>query len=242
MLIKATTLHQSGPCTACAASHGARVLAGYPCFLDIEASSFSDDSWPLEVAWSDRHGAIHRCLVSPETVPEWTDWGEQAEDIHGLDRDRLIRNGWEPAYVAARLEEDLSGELVYTDAPDFDERWLRRLFDAVKRPLPFRFEHVDELLLTILRSRYTMVYEAMLAIDRLKEEVGSVSDGKHSAGYDVGYLLQLWRRANGHAVKMNHGIGPMPDTTNTGTFIRLKTEPGESANPEPETEQAEKAD
>ncbi len=196
--------------------------AAFPCFLDVEATGFGQESYPIEIAWSDDAGEIHRCLIDPTPVPSWTAWSADAEKVHGIDRERLQRNGWPPEYVANRLTEDLAGRTVYTDAPDYDARWVGQLFDAIGQPLPFRFDHVDELLLTLMRKPDDAVWQAMVRIDTLKREVAAVSTGKHSAGYDVGYLLQLWRRANGSAVKMNHGIGPLPETTLTGTFARVK--------------------
>lgn len=194
----------------------------YPCFLDIEATGFGPESYPIEVAWSLPSGEIQRCLISPETVPEWTAWNPEAERVHGIDRDRLLRNGWPPDYVADRLVADLNGLTVYSDAPDFDHAWLARLFRVVGRPMPFTFDHIDELLLRTLRREDEAIWQALARIERLKRDVAAVSSGKHSAGYDVGYLLALWRRAIGEPVKMNHGIGPLPPVTATGTFQRLK--------------------
>lgn len=194
----------------------------FPCFLDVEATGFGPESYPIEIAWSDEAGEIHRCLIDPTPVPTWTAWDPQAELVHGIDRERLQRNGWPPEYVATRLIQDLAGKTIYTDAPDYDARWVERLFAAIGQPMPFRFDHVDEMLLSVLRKPDDAVWQVMVRIDDLKREVAAVSTGKHSAGYDVGYLLQLWRRANGSAVKMNHGIGPLPQTTVTGTFARVK--------------------
>lgn len=195
---------------------------GFPCFLDVEATGFGPESYPIEIAWSDESGEIHRCLIDPTPVPAWTAWSAEAERVHGIDRERLTRNGWPPDYVATRLTQDLAGKTVYTDAPDYDARWVGILFAALDKPMPFRFDHIDELLLTLLRKADDAVWQAMVRIDQLKRDVAAVSLGKHSAGYDVGYLLQLWRAANGGAVKMNHGIGPLPETTPTGTFERVK--------------------
>lgn len=197
---------------------------GYPCFLDIEATGFGPESYPIEVAWSDANGAINRCLIDPTPIPSWTAWDHSAERVHGIDRDRLVRNGWPPDFVAERIAGDLGGRTVYTDAPDYDARWLGRLFAALGRPMPCTLEHVDELLIAHLRRDDQPVWQVMQRIAALKREVAAVSGGKHSAGYDVGYLIQLWRHANGEPVKMNHGIGPLPSTTTTGTFARLKSE------------------
>lgn len=194
--------------------------ADLPCFLDVEASSFAAESYPIELAWSDPSGEIRRFLIKP--LPEWTDWSSDSEGIHGIERGRVERNGWPVDYIAERLVEDLAGRTVYTDAPAFDSDWVERLFQAVGQPVPCHFDHVDELLIKRMRQPNQMIFEVMADIDDLKRAVKSVAVGKHSAGYDVGYLLQLWRAANGEAVKMNHGVGPLPRTTNTGTFIRVK--------------------
>ncbi len=201
------------------------VTNGFPCFIDVEATGFGVDSYPIEIAWSDEAGEIHRCLIDPTPVPEWTAWGAEAEHVHGIDLERLRRNGWPPDYVATRLTEDLAGKVVYSDAPDYDRRWIGRLFTAIARPLSFQVDHIDELLLATLRAPEAPVWQTMARIDRLKNEVTAVSSGKHSAGYDVGYLLQLWRRARGDAVKMNHGVGPLPEMSATGTFLRVKFPP-----------------
>ena len=194
----------------------------YPCFLDVEATGFGPESYPIEIAWSDASGAINRYLIDPTPIAGWTAWDVSAEQVHGIDRERLVRNGWAPEFVAERITEDLGGRTVYTDAPDYDARWLARLFGALGRPTPCILDHIDELLIARLRRDDQPVWQVVQRIDALKREVAAVSDGKHSAGYDVGYLIQLWRHANGEAVKMNHGAGPLPLTTATGTFARLK--------------------
>lgn len=204
--------------------------ADFPCFLDVEATGFGPESYPIEIAWSDASGAINRHLIDPTPIASWTAWDASAERVHGIERDRLVRNGWAPDFVAERITEDLGGRTVYTDAPDYDARWLGRLFAALGRVTPCTLEHIDELLITRLRRDGQPIWQVVQRIDALKREVATVSGGKHSAGYDVGYLIQLWRHANGEAVKMNHGVGPLPLTTTTGTFTRLKHADGTPLN------------
>ena len=192
-----------------------------PCIMDLEASGFGDQSYPIEVAWCDDTGTINRLLIKP-TVPAWTWWSDEAEAVHGIDRDRLQRNGWDPEFVIAEINRDLAGRTVYTDAPDFDGAWLTKLYDAFDAPIPFVFEHIDELLLPLVQHDGEMMYQAVNRLAAIKDEVMANMAGKHSAGYDVGFLLQLWRRANGLETKMNHGVGPLPTTTFTGSFKVLK--------------------
>ncbi|MFW5828964.1 MAG: hypothetical protein ACOCXA_01770 [Planctomycetota bacterium] len=193
-----------------------------PCFIDCEASSFRRDSYPLAVAWSLPDGHIERLLIDPSPIPHWQDWDPAAEAIHGLDRERLRRNGWHPAYVAERLREDLLGRDVYSDAAAFDEHWLRRLFQAVDQDLPMQIHEVEDLLVEHMRRDGEMVYETVLRYQALQEEVLGRSSGHHDPGYDVGRLIALWRRSQGRAVKMNHGAGPLPRTSDTGTFMPVK--------------------
>jgi hypothetical protein len=194
--------------------------ATFPCFLDIEASSFGERSWPVAVAWSDPAGAITRLLVNPSGVAGWDDWEPAAEAVHGLSREHLERNGWPPDYVAERLENDLAGRTVYTDAPDYDGRWLATLFSTLDREVPVQLEHVDEALLTQLRRRDEAVWQVLVRIESLKDEIAGVRVGRHDAGFDVGWLLALWRRALGEPVKMLHGVGPLPARTLSGSFVR----------------------
>jgi hypothetical protein len=225
---------QHSPPVACArlpARCRAMDDGGYPCFLDIEATGFGPESYPIEVAWSDASGGINRYLIDPTPIAAWTAWDASAEAVHGIDRERLARNGWSPEFVAERITEDLGGRIVHTDAPDYDARWLARLFQALGRPMPCILEHIDELLIARLCRNDQPVWQVMQRIAALKRETAAVSGGKHSAGYDVGYLIQLWRHANGEPVKMNHGAGPLPLTTATGTFVRLK-QPETASAPE----------
>ena len=48
-------------------------------FLDFEASSLSDDSYPIEVGWVFEDGRTEAHLIRP--APAWTDWDPAAEAI-----------------------------------------------------------------------------------------------------------------------------------------------------------------
>jgi len=194
----------------------------FPCFLDVEASGFSRGSYPISIAWNDPSGTIERCLIDPASVPAWTDWDPAAETVHGLTRERLTRNGWSAPYVAETLNQSLAGQTVSTDAPDYDSRWLDRLFSSVGVPRRFSIAHADDLLLPLLVRPGDFQWQGVARLENLKERVRRLVPGHHDAGYDVGYLIQVWRAALGQPVKMGHGIGPLPETTATGTFVRVK--------------------
>jgi hypothetical protein len=200
------------------------VIDWYPSFIDVEASGFGPESWPVSIAWSDSTGEIRKLLVKPE--PGWTHWDSEAERVHGIDRERLARNGRPPADVAARIEEDLRGALAFSDAPDFDTAWLGTLYAAAGRPMPFRIDHADDLLVGALLRPNELLWQAQARLDRVKADLHATASGRHDAGYDVGFLVAMWRRALGETVKMNHGIGPVPELTATGSFKRVKRADG----------------
>jgi hypothetical protein len=193
----------------------------YPCFLDFEASSLSDDSYPIAVAWNRPDGHIERLLIRP--APGWDDWSPTSELIHGIDRHRLESNGWNVGYVADRLEEDLAGQRVFTDAPDFDSAWLKRLRKAAgQTESGFFLEHLDSVLIERLKKPSEMFWETSIRIQALKADVANLREDRHDAGSDVGWLIQLWRKVDGLPVLRNHSVGDLPDLTQTGSFKSLK--------------------
>ncbi|QTC92831.1 3'-5' exonuclease [Brevundimonas goettingensis] len=91
-------------------------------FLDFEASSLSDDSYPIEVGWVFEDGRGESHLIRP--ADDWRDWGPQAEAIHKLSRARLLEVGTSLEHVARRMVEVLSGHALYASAPSWDGKWL----------------------------------------------------------------------------------------------------------------------
>lgn len=101
-------------------------------FLDFEASSLSDDSYPIEVAWVLEDGTGESYLIRP--APGWTDWRATAEAIHGIERDRLFDEGTPYDQVAARMVEVLSGHDLVASAPTWDGKWMSVLLHAAGLP------------------------------------------------------------------------------------------------------------
>ena len=94
-------------------------------FLDVEASSFDDDSYPIELAWSDDRGEIQRFLIRP--LDGWDNWNEASEAIHGIERGGQ-RNGWPADYVAERFTSDVRGEPstpMHLSSPKMDRSIVR---------------------------------------------------------------------------------------------------------------------
>ncbi|EQB07695.1 3'-5' exonuclease [Novosphingobium lindaniclasticum] len=101
-------------------------------FLDFEASSLAKRSYPIEVAWVFADGRAESHLIRPP--PEWTDWDEEAEAIHGLARTLLEQEGEPHDQVAARMVEELSGHDLFASAPSWDAKWLNALLRTAGYP------------------------------------------------------------------------------------------------------------
>lgn len=62
----------------------------------------------------------------------WTDyeWSSRAEDMHGITREMLDARGLPVETVVKRLNGDIGAADVFSDNPDFDGGWLKRLAEA----------------------------------------------------------------------------------------------------------------
>ena len=127
-----------------------------PVFLDCEASSLHRlDSYPIEVAWGFPNGEVESHLIDPAAYPaDWLDWDPAAQAVHGLSRAYLRAHGQAPEDLAEAIEQALAGQAVYSDAPAFDNFWLRRLFQAVERDCPIECRPIEQLLRPLLPAHY----------------------------------------------------------------------------------------
>jgi hypothetical protein len=101
-------------------------------FLDFEASSLSDDSYPIEVGWVFEDGRSESHLIKP--APQWVEWDESAQTIHRISRAMLEAEGTSHEVVAHRLLDTLRDHQVYASAPSWDGKWLSVLFRAAGLP------------------------------------------------------------------------------------------------------------
>ncbi len=97
-----------------------------PSIIDVEASGFGPDSYPIEVGVILTSGERYCSLIFPAS--EWTHWDAEAATVHGITREALKENGRPVTEVAQALNGLLSNQTVYTDAWAVDLRWITRLF------------------------------------------------------------------------------------------------------------------
>lgn len=113
-------------------------------FLDVEASGLVPGSYPVEIGYAlPRALPWGRCAVEVGSVlvrPEraWLargGWDPDAEAVHGLSREALLRGGLPAGEVCDLLDRVLGGRRVVTDtgAGSTDDEWLAVLYEAAGR-------------------------------------------------------------------------------------------------------------
>ena len=120
-------------------------------FIDLEASSLSQSSFPIEVGWVDEGGRGESHLIRPTEA--WLDaardghaWDAASERLHGLSLDMLVDRGEPHREVAERTMEVMSrpGTIACSDAPGHDAAWLRDLFEASGMRLGIKIHELHE--------------------------------------------------------------------------------------------------
>ena len=115
-----------------------------PVVLDMEASGFGRDSYPIEVGFAMPDGRLYCSLIRP--VTGWTHWDPAAEALHHISRVNLLRHGRDPTTVCQQLNHQLHGMTVYSDGWANDYSWLGKLYDAAGRVPSFRLDNLRGLL------------------------------------------------------------------------------------------------
>jgi len=79
-----------------------------PLIVDVEASGFGGDSYPIEIGLALEDGSKFCTLIAP--APDWTLWDDEAETVHRISRDILETYGKPMQDVANFLNDILAGK------------------------------------------------------------------------------------------------------------------------------------
>ena len=150
-------------------------------FLDFEASSLSEESWPIEIgAASIVHGNVRvwSTLIAPRRDWPLDDWREASARVHGIPFED-VKGGADPERVA-RLTDQFTAYDVISDNPEHDQFWLDRLRGRQRGHIPIRG------LRTLIAER--LDDEGALAFS---EEL-SQHPAPHRAAGDAARLAEAW--------------------------------------------------
>ena len=122
--------------------------------VDCEASGLEPGSWPIEVGIARvENGEVHAegRLICPE--PEWSmeHWSPASAEVHGIPLQQLHDEGHPADEVAAWLAKELRGAGV-SDAPEYECRWLTRLWELLDPRPPLVLLDFDVLVAATIPS------------------------------------------------------------------------------------------
>jgi hypothetical protein len=115
-----------------------------PAILDIEASGFGRDSYPIEVGFVLPDGSAFCRLIRP--AGHWTHWDSAAEQVHNIHRETLLVHGRPVPEVARWLNDQLHGLTLYSDGWAHDYPWLGALYEEAGLVPSFRLDNLRSML------------------------------------------------------------------------------------------------
>ena len=160
-------------------------------FLDFEASALGPRSWPIEVGIARvRNGDVcsEGRLIRPH--PNWSvgHWSLASAAVHGITLEQLHDEGHPSDEVAKWLVAELRG-IGVSDAPEFERRWIGRLWDLLVPRPPLVVLDFDVLLAATIPNPWMQ----LRAYRHLDEH-----PPPHRAAADAARLAASWQIGEGH--------------------------------------------
>lgn len=153
-------------------------------FLDFEASSLDEESWPVEVGYAAASGDEDAFLVARHRNWSMEHWDRNSANLHGISVADLDEFGISAEAAVDRLAANLGDAVVVSDAPEFENHWLRRMSAAAGRPTPFVVQDWEE----YLPAGQTQAERAALFAAARKQE-----GVRHRALPDARVMRAVWR-------------------------------------------------
>jgi len=145
-----------------------------PNIIDVEASGFGPDSYPIEVGVVLSNGDRYCSLIKPED--DWVYWDNSAEQVHNISRACLFKQGKSVKTVARELNAFLQNIIVYSDGWVVDSPWLKQLFYKANCEPSFSVSPLE----SILKESQMAVWHDV------KDRLMAAQDGqRHRASYDA---------------------------------------------------------
>lgn len=154
-----------------------------PIIIDIEASGFGKNGYPIEVGFVSEQAETWCTLIKPDEG--WVHWDANAESAHQIKRPNLYLYGKPVSYVAQYLNDQLLNKTVYTDGWGHDYIWLSRLFDSAETAPHFKLED--------LRKVLTPQQEASWHSTKA-QVINELGASRHRASIDAKVLQLTWQR------------------------------------------------
>ncbi|MBI3560156.1 MAG: hypothetical protein HY080_00345 [Gammaproteobacteria bacterium] len=154
-----------------------------PYIIDIEASGFGQDSYPIEVGLALAPLQRYCALIQP--IDEWKHWDERAAHIHGITRETLRCHGKPVQQVATELNALLQNHTVYSDGWVVDKPWIICLFAAARVKQNFFISPLENILNEQQITSWDSTKQGVVHELQLQ---------RHRASYDALIIQETYRR------------------------------------------------
>ncbi len=159
-----------------------------PIIIDVEASGFGGNSYPIEVGVALDDDTKYCALILPAT--DWDHWDNDAEKVHRIARDILETHGKPIQEVAAHLNQLFAGKTLHTDAWGVDKPWLTTLFYKAGMNMSFSVSPLELILSEAQMARWHDTKDMLLA---------EVKKHRHRASFDAWVIQETYKRTQDEA-------------------------------------------
>lgn len=159
-------------------------------FVDFEASSLHENSWPIEVGlcWFNENKALQSAskLIRPESYWEESGWDEISAEVHGISKAELMVADPAPA-VADWVLSMIGEKRLISDCPSYDERWMSTLLSTSTKE--HGYAHFEMIL-----HYASEMFSWDVAVE-LMASMEASNERPHRAGPDALLLGKQWEMA-----------------------------------------------
>ena len=132
-------------------------------------------------------------LIKPQ--PDWLHWDTQAQALHGISPELLLKKGRCVADVCRDLNQFLKGQIAYSDGWVVDQPWLIKLFDAAKLNMQFSVSPLEMLLNETQMHYWHQTKERLM---------GSINQPRHRASHDAALIQDTFKATNKLVFEPHH--------------------------------------
>ena len=145
-----------------------------PQFLDIESSSYDDDSFPICVAWSTPDGQIKNVLIMPDD-----EWNPQDSTLPEEALQHLYDHGVSGIDIIREMNDDLDGKAVFVDGIGYDSELIEKFYETFGEEPSFEIAAISELFTNIsfeetMDNRNQVIQDNSLNTDQAEHNVLSL--------------------------------------------------------------------
>lgn len=152
-----------------------------PTILDVEASGFGSDSFPIEIGVKRADGERFCRLIKP--YPSWRHWNEEAESLHGITRAQLEKYGQDGFEVCKQLNVFMGKQTAYSDGWVVDYPWLIKLYAEAGVLMTFKLSALEYILSEAQMKHWHATKQSL---------VDAQSVSRHRASVDAELIQQTY--------------------------------------------------